>query len=305
MKKVLPVLALVLALFSSCTKSTQLEPEQKKYDVTFSISDFAQSVSSLSTTRPKTTLGIGDTLKNYADNLYYRIYNSAGVMVNSIDQSSTLTTFGTISDKLPAGSYNVFLAASKGPLYISDAKTSYSSAAYSYFYPATSWSDTFVKQLQLTVGTTAVSQSVKLDRAVGGLQVTLLDAIPNNATRISLVFQSEVQFLNVNGSSASYAGTSLTKDFTLTSADIGQKNKTFLMYVGNIVSASSVVIRAYDSNNGLIVEKTIPNVRCYKNQKTSLTGALFPATVSTSLGFTVTVNPTWDTPTSPVIPFSL
>ncbi len=303
MKKVLPALALVLALFSSCTKSTQLDPEPKKYDVTFSVADFAQSASTLSTDHPKTTLAIGDTLKNYADNLYYRIYNSAGVMVNSIDQASTLATFGTISDKLPAGTYNVFFAAAKGTLYPSSAQSIFNNAVYST--GSTAWSETFVKVLPITIATTAVTQAVKLDRVVGGLQVTLQDAIPSNAAKISLVYQLESTFLYMNNTNTIYPSNSITKDFPLTTTDIGQKNKTFLMYIGNTVSTSSVIIRAYDSNNGLIVEKTIPNVRCYKNQKTSLTGSLFPSTPNTSLGFTVTVNPTWDTPTSPVIPFTI
>jgi hypothetical protein len=90
----------------------------------------------------------------------------------------------------------------------------------------------------------------------------------------------------------------ITTDFTVAASDIGVKNKKFLAYVGNTFTPASVVISAYNANNDLLAEKTIDNVRCYKNKKTLLTGSLFPTTAA---GFSVVVNPAWDT-TSPTTP---
>lgn len=303
--KRLSLMLFAATLLFSCSKVDKInsvKPDLPKYDVTFTVSDFTQSVGTLNVKGTKQTMGVGDTLKNYADNLYYRIYNSAGVQINSVDQTSTLATFGTITDKLPAGTYNVFIAAAKGELTPSSPSLNYTAS----FYQPTAkyWNDTYSKQFQLTVGTTAVTQALKLGRTVGGIQLTLQDAIPSNAAKITIVYQTDALALYENGT-GSYAQGSTTRDFPLTSADIGQKNKTFLMYVGNTSTTSSVNIRAYDASNTLIVDKIVTGVRCYSNQKTSLTGSLFPSSGSSSVGFTVTVNPIWDTPTSPVVPFNL
>jgi len=296
MKKVLPVLSLILLLFAACKKSDNSEAEPKeeekpKYDVSFTVADFAQTVGTLSTGNSKATTAVGDTLKNYVNLLYYRIYNSAGVLVNSAEQEGALSTFGTVTDKLPSGIYNVFFAAGKYSLYVSGAQNNLSNAVFGPTIGA-SWNDTFVKQFQLTVGSTPITQAVRLDRVIGGLEVVLQDAIPANAAKVSVVFQNDVDFIYANGTGI-LGPKSMTKDFPIFASDIGQKNKKFLAFIGNTLSASSVIIRAYDSANGLITEKTVSNVRCYKNQKTTLTGTLFPATSSASLGFTVTVNPTW------------
>jgi len=296
MKKVLPVLSLILLLFAACKKSDNSEAEPKeedkpKYDVSFTVADFAQTVGTLSTGNSKATTAVGDTLKNYVNYLYYRIYNSAGVLVNSVDQEGSLSTFGTITDKLPSGAYNVLFTAGKYNLFIPGAQTIFSNASFGPTY-GTPWNDTFVKHVQLTVGSTAIAQSVRLDRVIGGLEVVLQDAIPSNVAKVSVVFQSDVDYIYSTGT-GTFSSKPITRDFSIAASDIGQKNKKFLSYIGNTVSASSVIIRAYDSANGLLAEKTVSNVRCYKNQKTTLTGTLFPATSSASLGFTVTVNPTW------------
>jgi hypothetical protein len=131
------------------------------------------------------------------------------------------------------------------------------------------------------------------------MEVTLLDAIPSNLAKITLIFQSDTWSHYYNGATQS-PNYSRTKQFSLTASDTGVKNKAFFMFVGNTWTASNVIIRAYDSANGLIAEKTVPNVRVYKNKKTLLTGTLFPATANPSVGFTVTVNPIWDVSGTPI-----
>jgi hypothetical protein len=294
MKKILSILLLSVFLFS-CKKSEQTKTEQTKYKVNLTVSDFAATTAVMSVPGTKSTLAIGDTLKNYADNLYYRIYNSSGVWVNSVEQASTVSTFGTINDALPTGTYNVFIAASKGFLSLSSTSTPYTDAAYA---PFTIWNDTFAKAFTLTVGTSAVNQAVRLDRVVAGLQVVLEDAIPTNAAKISVVVNPDCFGLYMKGTSST-TDDPRTTEFTLTTADKGVKNKSFMSYVGNTVATASVSIRAYTSTGTLIIEKTIPNLTFEKSKRTILTGSLFTGTSTQSAGFAITVNPSW-TNTTPV-----
>jgi hypothetical protein len=301
MKKLLLLSASCLMLLSACkkdnnTKTEQPKPEEKKYDVTFKVDGFIQAVTDFTIPAKKTT-DLGDTLKNYADNFVYRIFNADGVYVNGVNQKVSDVAFGTVSDKLPSGTYTVWFAAAKGYLFGSDPTVVYSK---SYFSPSGTWGDTFAKSLQLTVGNTAVTQSVRLDRVVGGLEVTLEDAIPTGTAKISISYKNDSYEYYLNTALNVNAGQTHTKDFALAASDIGQKNKKFLMHVGNTKSASSVLIRAYDANGGLLAERTIDNVQCYKNTKTLLTGSLFSASSGASAAFSVVVNPTWATPGTPI-----
>jgi len=303
MKKLL-LMALSCLALASCKKegnSPQEETELTQYDVTFTMADFSQSVEKLSGTNTKGTLAaaVGDTLKNYADYLYYYVYNSAGLLVKSESQKSTSSTFGTINDKLPTGTYNIIFAASKGPLefYTENYEGTIINPSP---YPS-NWNDLFLKRLKVTVGTSPVTQQVRLDREVGGLEVTLEDAIPADAAKISVVVLNELQYIFTNGVQYSTYPNGSTTNFTLTSADVKLRNKKFFLYVANTLETiPAIIIRAYDKANGLLVEKTVSNVRVYKNQKTLLKGSLFPGSGNAALGFTVVVNPTWNTPLAPV-----
>jgi hypothetical protein len=295
MKKLLLLSASCLMLLSACKKNnnageTNSEPEAKKYDVTFKVDDFSQAVTGYSLSS-KHTLDVGDTLKNYATWLYYRVYNSAGGMVNTIDQTSANSTFGTITDKLKPGTYNVYIAASRTSLTTTGNSTDFDNSAISN--PSGWDSNTFAKQISVTIGADAVNQSVRLDRVIGGLDINLTDAIPSNAAKVTVVLQNESNYIYYNGSFANRVFATVTKDFPLTTADVGKTNKKFSINVGNTASNLTVIIRAYDANNSLINEKTVSNVRCYQNKKTALTGALFPTALTIGSSFTVTVNPVW------------
>lgn len=263
--------------------------------MTFSVSDFNQDVVNLGKSSSKTS-AVGDTLANYAKYLSYRIYNAAGVLVNSIDQTSSGATFGSVSDRLPAGTYSAFLAASKSYLFASGTGTNLPSA----YFQSSPWDDTYYKRIDFTVATSNISQAIRLDRVVGGLEITLQDAIPTNVNKISIIYQTEAAGLYLTNKNNFYTE-SRTIDFPLTAADKGKTNSKYFAYIGNVNSSSSVVIRAYDAANGLISEKTVNNVRCYANQKTLLTGTLFGSTsTNPSSSFTVTVNPTWGPSGTPI-----
>jgi len=290
MKKVLPILSLALILFA-CKKSnkTEVQPEEKKYNVSFTVADFNQEVVTLGKTSSKVS-AIGDTLKNHSDNLYYYVYNSAGSLVNTINQVSTSATYGTVSDKLPSGNYTVYLAATKGSAGVINVNESNNAA----IYPGGGyWNDTFYKKVTFTVGTTDLTQSVRLDRVVGGAEVTLTDVIPSNAYKITILVQNDANTIRLSTGSWE-VGVTKTKDFILAAGDKGQANKKFFTHIANTTSSVTLNIRCYDSNNGLIAEKIVNNVNVFKNKKTLLTGSLFNNATNPSAGFTVTVNPIWD-----------
>lgn len=295
MKKFLPILAIALVLFG-CEKSDEkkTDTEVQKYDVSFNVTDFSQTVVPLGNKR---TSAVGDTLKNYATNLYYKLYDESGTILKSTEQLSSATGFGTITDKLAPGDYTAFFVATTGNLAFSG--TQFTTSLY---YPSTTtyWNDTYTKTIAFTVSTSAVTQAIRLSRIVGAIEVNLEDVIPNTISKITVAYVKESPKLQLTAAGDGIFGT-LTKDFNLTSADYNVKNKKYLMHIGNIYGlASSVVIRAYDFNNAIVAEKTVTNVICYQNKKTVLTGTLFPTPTNQNIGFTVSVDPTWGTSTTPI-----
>lgn len=294
MKQFLPILFAGLTLFG-CKKAADnagptIQTEATKYDVTFKVADFGSTIGPFNA-NDKATMAVGDTLKNYADNLYYYVFNASGTLVKSISQNAATTGFGTITDQLPAGTYDVFMAASKGALTLqAGGSLTYSTA----FFQATPWNDTFTKTFSITVSTSAINQTVRLDRAIGGLEVTLTDVIPANVAKISVVYDKDASNLLMKTGGNFLTG-SVVKDFTISAGDVGIKNKKFFMYVGNTSSPAIVRIMAYDASNNIISQKQVGPVMVNKNQITLLSGSLM---LKSSADFTVNVNPTWGTGTT-------
>lgn len=287
MKQFLPILFAGLTLFG-CKKAadkpeTPTQNEVKKYDVTFKVADFSSTVGTFNAST-KSTMAVGDTLKNYADNLYYYVFNSSGSLVKSMSQNAASPAFGTITDQLPTGTYDVFMAASKGALTLQGGG-GYSVASFQ----ATPWNDTFTKAFSLTVGTAAITQTVRLDRALGGLEVTLGDVITSNVAKITLVYDKDASTLLMRTGGTFVSGTAV-KDFPISTSDVGTRNKKFFMYIGNTSTPAIVTVLAYDASNNIIAQKQVGPVTVTKNKITLLSGSLL---LKSSADFTVAINPTW------------
>lgn len=304
MKKLLALSFLAFTLLSCSKEEDETNNEEKKYDVTFAMSDFSQTVGGLSSSKSDNTYGVktvGDTLSNWAESLRYRVYNSNGVLVNSKNQDRQIdaAVFGTIKDQLPTGNYTVFILATKShDAFILEA-TNQAWASASYSQSAIQpWLDTFVTSFPLSV-TSASTQTVRLDRVVGAVEVNLEDAIPTQAAKISIIFKDEHHSLYQKDNTAVGGFKTSTRDIAIASSDIGKSDVKFLMYVANTFTPSEVIIRAYNSNNSILAEKIVPDVRVYRNKKTTLSGKLFPvdvASLNVDRGFNIFVNPLWDTP---------
>jgi hypothetical protein len=288
---------LILAfVFAGCQKSgneNKPEVEVKKTEVTFAVTDFAQSVKGFADVNTKGTMAVGDTLSNYADNLYYTIYATDGSYVKSGTQTKTDATFGRITEQLVPGTYDVYIAASRNMLaFFAGSGSTYGTASISP--PATNlWLEFFSKNMNVTVAGTPLTQSVRLDRAVGALDVVLTDEMPASVAKVSVIIANEAaDMLIKTGVAKNYGST--TRDFALTAADAGIKNKKFSMLIGNTATDINITLQAFDASGTKIAEKLI-TTRVNKNQRTTLSGSLIgPA----AAGFTVYVNPLWNTPGS-------
>jgi hypothetical protein len=178
MKNFLPVLALGLALLSSCSKKAGLMQEEKS-TVTFQVSDFSQTSGPISKVDASVS-ELGDTLKNHANFLYAHIFSSSNTMAPiAVVQTADLSNFGTLSVNLLPGNYIAVFVASKQPVEFSG--TSRLSSLAMFPRP----DDLFIKNSHpFTVGTQNVTESIRLTRWIGAVELNVEDAIPANASKI-------------------------------------------------------------------------------------------------------------------------
>lgn len=290
MKNLLPALALSCSILFACQKKEDLNPADTSQltNVTFSVSDFSQSDAPINKSSGS-ILALGDTLRNHADYLYAYIFSSNGSAAPVyLEQTSASATFGTISASLTPGPYIAVFVASRLPTNFNGI-TRYSSLS---MQPG--MEDIFItNQYSFTVGAEAKTESVRLTRWTGAVEVNIEDAIPTNASKI--LIETPDDSSGWVFSAGQYTGadnTSSFKEFALTSTDKGQVNRKFLMYIFNQSSGMVFKIKAFDSQNVLIAEKTVNNVSVQRNRKTLLSGKLFSSTTS----FSITVNPYWAAP---------
>ncbi len=299
MKKTLSLALLCLA-FTACQKapvSDSSDQDQPKYKVEFKVSAGSVSLVKSGSTNSKVTDGVSEPVTTHADKIFYRVYNNGGEFVKSIDQDKSSPTFGTITDQLPTGFYNVRIVAGKGSTLFS---TKNDELFYKAHYGVTDrWEETFLGEIPVVVNGSAISQSVELQRTVGGIELNIEDAIPTNVSKIGITCEKEALTQYYNGT---FDGKSVSveKLFDVAPSAIGTKNTTYLMYVGNVTQGGSpVTIKAYGSDNKVIAQKAIGFVPIQKNHKAILTGTLF-GTVTQPGGFNITVNTEWDASGTPI-----
>lgn len=303
MKKLLPMLLISLVLFG-CKKSsnnTEAKPEVKKYDVTFKVSDFSQTVGTFNVSTNKAAMAIGDTLKNYVNYLNYVIFNAEGKAITYSLQGLNTPNFGTITEKLPTGTYNVFIGASRNQFGMNfQSPKTFDNASYGGLNPSLpgGFSDIFAKTITLNVGKEAITQSVRLERTVGGLDIIFLDEVPANLLDVTFILENEATTKSIKTGDGinfqSYAGGLVN---TVDPSEVGKRNLKYFKLIGNTETPFSIRVIAKGPNNITLVDKIIGPVRVYRNQKSTLTGYLFSPTQSS---FNVVVNPTWNPSGAPV-----
>ena len=281
MKKNLLSLTLCVALFTACKKEPGSTLVGEKTSVTFTVSDFTVSDGSLEKSGASTA-AVGDTLKNYANNLYYRIYDSSGGLVKFKSQTSAQADFGTVADTLAAGTYTVVFTASKQSLNFANSSLS----SDHFLDPSnTNWDDIFLKKLTLTVGATPINQAVRLDRIVAGLQLNLEEDPYGRFPLIRITVEDDDSIYQL-GSLTSANPVAKTREWTIF---FGKGIKSVFMHVLNTNRPAKVTIRAYDRAGRQVAEKIVDNVRFYANKKT-----VFSGRITEDANLTIKVDPIWN-----------
>ncbi|WP_295770659.1 hypothetical protein [uncultured Mucilaginibacter sp.] len=273
MNKILLLIFLSFVVLG-CSKAKEDEPEviaNKSFKLNIKVDDNAGSFTAIQNVNlGKNVLATGNTLASNVTNIYYRIYNAEGKLLSSVKQTSTTADFGTVSQELPVGEYKVFIAASKGEILLID-NNDLSKDRFGF---PNGWEDTFTSLTTISIKNADVSQTIKLERALGMLSLTITDAIPFNIARISISMQPENIYKYIGGGQE-IIPTGMSYNTNVSYSDIGVRNKNFSTLIGNTGAAININVKAYNSVNVVIVEKNIPNITFSKNKKTEISLQLF------------------------------
>ena len=287
----------------SCKKEhgLSLKTLAKKHAVTFNVTNFKQSHGAFAL-RIKSSHLASDTLANlagYIDLLYYVVRDSNNTVIKTIVQDSTMANMGVITDSLATGNYSIGMVAGKNGL----ALTTDPGYGLLYGYSGNAWEDTFLTSFSLTVGSQDITMAPSLNRVVGKLEVTLQDAVPQNAARLLIAvanYSSEAQVfggaLPPNYQYFNYA-------VAIPASAIGQTNFTVDRLVfGNSGSYFDIHLVAEDAVGNVIGTAVAWSVVIPANQKLILSGNLFNSSYSQT--FTASADTTWGSG-GPQIGFSL
>ncbi|MGV3508948.1 MAG: FimB/Mfa2 family fimbrial subunit [Sphingobacteriaceae bacterium] len=293
MKKLLFILTCTLFLFS-CKKTENSPPEEVLTPVFFSVANFSQKTGEISKSNSSISEQ-GDTLRNYVKHFYYRVYNAEGKLIKVKNQTSSQTTFGTVSDTLSPGDYTFVFAASVKALQFSG--TSLDDASF-FLGDTAVWDDTFSKKIAITVGSTPVNESVRLNRVVAGLELNLLQELPSHILALQIIAENECNTYQII---SGLSHTIIPKIKTFVFPPGQPIPKSFFMHILNTSTRQKIRIRVYGHAEGSeppsLFEQRVENIMFYTNRKTVLSGSL-----TGNEEITVTLNPLWDTTPAEVIP---
>lgn len=280
----------VLLLFFGCAKEETPKiaaQTAKRYAVKFKLSGFSQETAPYE----KQASISADAVDEYAEVIYYLVYDSHGNFIHSLMQEIEDPNFGTITDSLSQGSYTIAVVATqKNYLFNSsiqpsfeDFRGSLSNAQIrlggisSTFTPQ----DLFFTKVNLTIDTENVIQSLTLDRIAGKLEIDILDHVPGYRYLFNI---SEALYFQLE-SGETVGGSEQDKESTTGNS---------CMLTLNTDNPTRLTIYAYDSSNKLIAEKTVNNIHVDKNKRTVVRGNMFEEEpVPANESFSISVNASW------------
>jgi hypothetical protein len=179
MKRIILALSLASVLYA-CNKDnnsdlTESPASTEKVPVKFSIEDFLITQQDMTENGRVET----DTSITRFKKLSYMAFGSDGSIKSWIDQDSTNTKFGVITDSLVPGTYTIGICAWSLPNVTLSHPDLISARLYNQEGKSTG--DVFYKKFQVTVNTNGNSQmDVNLNRIVGYLKLELKDALPTS-----------------------------------------------------------------------------------------------------------------------------
>ena len=275
MKTYFTLLLITLVSLASCKKDNHSDALQE-IPITFSLSGFETNITSF----PKlgaSVKEVGDTLRNYAKYLDCIIYDANENPIKVISQDYTSSDFGKITTNLLPGNYTAVFLAAPNKNRLSLEGQSLSQTYVKFFSPDDE--DIFLAKLNISVSNNPVNQKVRLERLVGGIEVTIEDALPVKANKIEIRIQHEPTLHNIVTNTQSRYLTKV-KDFPIPADKIGQTNTKYFLHVLNTETPVNVEVSCWRKIDGgpdplVLAKKTISNVRVYRNEVTRLSGSLF------------------------------
>lgn len=247
-------------LIFGCKKSQEapLLQEHDLYNVSF-------TVSNISIKTDATTIA-ADSIKNFE----YYIYTVEGSRVRTTDKKITTTASSVeIKEKLAPGKYKfVFFSADKPfDRHISDKPGEVPGFLYANIF------NVYHKTVDIAVSTDNIKQAITLDKLNSSLEFDLLDqSIPENVASILLSWNDN-KYVDFYGES--FTSGRKQKSLSFNKEEKNRKIEKFSTSVFNTSAPFTVYISYLDTNGRHISGKEIKNIRCYKNQKTVLSGYLF------------------------------
>jgi hypothetical protein len=243
----------------------------------------------------------------------------------------TTNPFNVITDSLAAGSYTIVVTGSNNEIGINNDDINDFESDFTFYNPLLppvnrdsasraavyvgegvdalpQSQEIFFGKIHITVGNQNSTQGICINRIVGQLEVNLEESIPNNVAYIGVAREGELEgYLFYNEVPFGFTiledqpigwDTNIAK---ITASDRGKPNYKTDRFVVNTVTPINVRLFALDASFNVIVQKTVHNVRIYKNKRTILSGKLF-TTDPASQQFTINANQAW-APDAPVIHF--
>ncbi|HEY8895391.1 MAG TPA: hypothetical protein VIM79_11275 [Niastella sp.] len=293
MKKIIPALLLASVLFA-CKKDTNSDETPSavsKVPVTFNIENFQVSQQDMSENGRVET---DPTLAKFYK-VFYMAFASDGKTASYIEQDSTNSRFGTISDSLLPGTYTVAVGAHNRtvPSSFTYITAKYASLASAEFYNvwARNTADFFYKKVQVTVNASGNQiTDLSLNRIIGNLKVDLKDALPTSDPNGAIT-------VNVLGVPQSYMINPDTVANRYSDVPMDRTSQTTWEY--NIFGSNrplTVMLSWRDKVTGAFQSKTITNVTVAPNKKTIISGYLYGVPTNVSAGDVfVRTNQNWST----------
>ena len=278
------LLLLIGAFFLfSCKKdlSKANEPSGQKFAVNFTLGDLGKATTNSSKLQVNS---VADTFRKYIKTLKYLVYDNSGNFVHQINQDSTTTNLGNISDFFPAGTYTIFFW---GNAIVSS----------DYFTPLPANPDVFYQKLNITVTNSVINQQVALNRIVTSqVQIRATDVVPANIESIKVTLNADcATFFTSTLLPYKYElGTPYFPhviSHTFTAAEIGKSNFKISTFFHNIFVPFTVTIERFPKSV-FLSPIVINNVTCQLNNVTLLTGNVFGGSVAG--GFHISFDPAWN-----------
>jgi hypothetical protein len=282
MKKSAILLLITSIIFFSCKKEAAApsveneKPSGKRGYASFNITDFIQKIENLPSARKKPTAGNfkDSALHEKVQHVYFMIYeNTTQELVRWVHQSyeQDSAAFGIFADSLDYGDYTLVAAAATDTLTTNNSPILPGLSILGRFTEYNSellpWPDMFSKLHTFQVGPQPDTTSLELDRIVSKLEVHLPDAALS-MYRVAVEVRGDYSLfdLTTNGTPASFP----LIPFKMTRVN----DTTFSSYVINTNTPFAVQIQVINDEIDHMVVKDIPDVRCYRNKKTIISGKI-------------------------------